>query len=197
MVIAGTQARAVERRADILAAACELLARGGTAAVTHRQVAEKAGVPNGSIRYYFATRDALLTACVEDIESRRDAEAQRALAEASADSARPGPEVTAQRMLRVITGRGLEDAELRGTLCWLVDTTRENAELATVLAEERIRLEGQARELLRLSGYTRVPAELVISLGEGVMFKLHVENRTGIARETVAAMADLLAERGG
>ena len=41
MVIAGTQARAVERRADILAAACELLARGGTAAVTHRQVAEK------------------------------------------------------------------------------------------------------------------------------------------------------------
>ena len=80
MVIAGTQARAVERRADILAAACELLARGGTAAVTHRQVAEKAGVPNGSIRYYFATRDALLTACVEDIESRRDAEAQRALA---------------------------------------------------------------------------------------------------------------------
>ena len=80
MVIAGTQARAVERRADILAAACELLAHGGTAAVTHRQVAERAGVPNGSIRYYFATRDALLTACVEDIESRRDAEARRVLA---------------------------------------------------------------------------------------------------------------------
>ena len=197
MVIAGTQARAVERRADILAAACELLAHGGTAAVTHRQVAERAGVPNGSIRYYFATRDALLTACVEDIESRRDAEARRVLAEAAADAARPDPEVTAQRMLRVITGRGLEDAELRGTLCWLVDTTRENAELATVLAEERIRLEGQARELLRLSGYTRVPAELVISLGEGVMFKLHVENRTGIARETVAAMAELLAYRRG
>ena len=197
MVIAGTQARAVERRADILAAACELLARGGTAAVTHRQVAEKAGVPNGSIRYYPAARGALLTACVEDIESRRDAEARRVLAEAAGDSARPGPEVTAQRMLRVITGRGLEDAGLRGTLCWLVDTTRENAELATVLAEERIRLEGQARELLRLSGYTRVPAELVISLGEGVMFKLHVENRTGIARETVAAMAELLAYRRG
>ena len=78
-----------------------------------------------------------------------------------------------------------------------MDTTRENAELATVLAEERIRLEGQARELLRLSGYTRVPAELVISLGEGVMFELHVENRTGIARETVAAMAELLAYRRG
>ena len=183
MVIAGTQARAVERRADILAAACELLARGGTAAVTHRQVAEKAGVPNGSIRYYFATRDALLTACVEDIESRRDAEAQRALAEASADPDRPSAEVTAQRMLRVITGKGLGDEELRGTLCWLVGTTRENPELA--------------RELLRLSGFTTIPAELVISLGEGVMFKLHVENRTGIARETVAAMAELLSYRRG
>lgn len=73
--------------------------------------------------------------------------------------------------------------------------TRENAQLATVLAEERVRLEGQARELLRLSGCTTVPAELVISLGEGVMFKLHVENRTGIARETVAAMAELLRYR--
>ncbi|MCT1916732.1 TetR/AcrR family transcriptional regulator [Kocuria rhizophila] len=195
VVIAGTQARAVERRADILEAACGLLASGGTAAVTHRQVAEKAGVPNGSIRYYFATRDALLRACVEDIEARRDAEAQRALAEASADPDRPSAEVTAQRMLRVITGKGLGDEELRGTLCWLVDTTRENAELATVLAEERVRLEAQARELLRLSGFTTIPAELVISLGEGVMFKLHVENRSGIARETVAAMAELLSYR--
>ncbi|WP_243635542.1 TetR/AcrR family transcriptional regulator [Kocuria tytonicola] len=192
----GTQARAVERRADILAAACELLARGGTAAVTHRQVAERAGVPHGSIRYYFATRDALLRACVEDIETRRDAEAQRVLREAAEDAARPDAELTAHRMLRVITGSALGDEDLRGTLCWLVDTTRENAELATVLAAERVRLEAQARELLRLSGRTTIPAELVISLGEGVMFKLHVENRTDIARQTVAAMAELMTLRG-
>ena len=196
MVIAGIQARAVERRADILAAACELLARGGTAAVTHRQVAERAGVPNGSIRYYFATRDALLRACVEDIETRRDAEAQRVLREAAEDGPRPDAELTAHRMLRVITGSALGDEDLRGTLCWLVDTTRENAELATVLAAERVRLEAQARELLRLSGCTTIPAELVISLGEGVMFKLHVENRTDIARQTVAAMAKLMTLRG-
>ena len=193
----GTQARAVERRADILAAACELLARGGTAAVTHRQVAGRAGVPNGSIRYYFATRDALLRACVEDIETRRDAEAQRVLREAAEDDTRPDAELTAHRMLRVITGSALGDEDLRGTLCWLVDTTRENAELATVLAAERVRLEAQARELLRISGCTTIPAELVISLGEGVMFKLHVENRTDIARRTVAAMAELMTHRGG
>ena len=192
----GTQARAVERRADILAAACELLARGGTAAVTHRQVAERAGVPNGSIRYYFATRDALLRACVEDIETRRDAEAQRVLREAAEDGTRPDAELTAHRMLRVITGSALGDEDLRGALCWLVDTTRENAELATVLAAERVRLEAQARELLRLSGRTTFPAELVISLGEGVMFKLHVENRTDIAHQTVAAMAELMTLRG-
>ena len=192
----GTQARAVERRAEILAAACELLARGGTAAVTHRQVAERAGVPNGSIRYYFATRDALLRACVEDIETRRDAEARRVLREAAEDCTRPDAELTAHRMLRVITGSALGDEDLRGTLCWLVDTTRENAELATVLAAERVRLEAQARELLRLSGRTTIPAELAISLGEGVMFKLHVENRTDIARQTVAAMAELMTLRG-
>ena len=197
MVITGTQTRAVERRADILAAACALLSRGGTAAVTHRQVAERAGVALGSIRYYFATRDALLKACVEDIEARRDAEARRALAEAAADRTAPDAELTARRLLRVITGSGLTDEELRGTLGWLVDTTRESTELATALAEERLRLEDQARELLRLSGHTAVPAELVICLGEGVMFKLHVENGTDMARQTVAAMADLLSYRRG
>ena len=197
MVITGTQTRAVERRADILAAACALLSRGGTAAVTHRQVAERAGVALGSIRYYFATRDALLKACVEDIEARRDAEARRALAEAAADRTAPDAELTARRLLRVITGSGLTDEELRGTLGWLVDTTRESTELATALAEERLRLEDQARELLRLSGHTAVPAELVICVGEGVMFKLHVENGTDIAHQTVAAMADLLSYRRG
>lgn len=54
------QARGEARRRDILVATLALVRRGGIAAVTSRAVAREAGVPLGSLSYYFAGRDDLL-----------------------------------------------------------------------------------------------------------------------------------------
>ncbi|WP_101789543.1 TetR/AcrR family transcriptional regulator [Nonomuraea indica] len=55
-----TQERGRRRRATLLDAAVELLTEGGFAAVTHRAVATRAGLPLAATTYYFTSRDQLL-----------------------------------------------------------------------------------------------------------------------------------------
>jgi DNA-binding transcriptional regulator YbjK len=53
------------RREQILEAALRVIGRSGRQAVTHRAVAEEAGVPLGSTTYYFDSRDDLLGQALE------------------------------------------------------------------------------------------------------------------------------------
>ena len=55
------------RREQILEAALRLIGRSGREAVTHRAVAEEAGVPLGSTTYYFDSRDDLLGQALEHV----------------------------------------------------------------------------------------------------------------------------------
>jgi DNA-binding transcriptional regulator YbjK len=54
------QTRGERRRESILRATLGIIGRHGTGAVTHRAVAEEAGVPLASTTYYFASKDELL-----------------------------------------------------------------------------------------------------------------------------------------
>jgi TetR/AcrR family transcriptional regulator, regulator of biofilm formation and stress response len=54
------KAEPLPRREVILDAALALIAERGTEQLTHRSVAEEAGVPLGSTTYYFASRDELV-----------------------------------------------------------------------------------------------------------------------------------------
>ncbi|MEM9621433.1 MAG: TetR family transcriptional regulator [Pseudomonadota bacterium] len=56
----GSQARGEERRGIILKTTLEMIAEGGVDSVTHRRVAERAGIPLGSTTYYFDSREHLL-----------------------------------------------------------------------------------------------------------------------------------------
>jgi DNA-binding transcriptional regulator YbjK len=55
------------RREQILEAALRVIGRSGRHAVTHRAVAEEAGVPLGSTTYYFDSRDDLLRQALEHV----------------------------------------------------------------------------------------------------------------------------------
>jgi DNA-binding transcriptional regulator YbjK len=61
------QERSEATRDRLLRATIELLASGGSRAVTHRAVAEAAGAAHGSPRYYFATRDELIRAALRKL----------------------------------------------------------------------------------------------------------------------------------
>jgi DNA-binding transcriptional regulator YbjK len=60
----------VGRREQILEAALRVIGRSGRQAVTHRAVAEEAGVPLGSTTYYFDSRDDLLRQALEHVAAR-------------------------------------------------------------------------------------------------------------------------------
>jgi DNA-binding transcriptional regulator YbjK len=66
------------RREQILDAALRVIGRSGREAVTHRAVAEEAGVPLGSTTYYFDSRDDLLGQALEHV-ARKEAERYGAL----------------------------------------------------------------------------------------------------------------------
>ena len=55
------------RREQILEATLRVIGRSGRQAVTHRAVAEEAGVPLGSTTYYFESRDDLLRQALEHV----------------------------------------------------------------------------------------------------------------------------------
>jgi DNA-binding transcriptional regulator YbjK len=55
------------RREQILEAALRVIGRDGRSAVTHRAVAQEAGVPLGSTTYYFDSRDDLLAQALEHV----------------------------------------------------------------------------------------------------------------------------------
>jgi DNA-binding transcriptional regulator YbjK len=61
------QERSEATRDRLLRATIELLASGGSRAVTHRAVAESAGAAHGSTRYYFANRDELIRAALRKL----------------------------------------------------------------------------------------------------------------------------------
>jgi DNA-binding transcriptional regulator YbjK len=58
------------RREQILDATLRVIGRDGREAVTHRAVAEEAGVPLGSTTYYFDSRDDLLGRALEHVAAQ-------------------------------------------------------------------------------------------------------------------------------
>lgn len=55
----------VSGRDALLSATITVVARGGLRSLTHRAVAEAAGVSHGLVRHYFGSRDALIAAALE------------------------------------------------------------------------------------------------------------------------------------
>jgi DNA-binding transcriptional regulator YbjK len=55
----------VDRRMLMLDASIRVIAGNGLRGLTHRAVQEEAGLPNGSVTYYFKTRDQLILAVID------------------------------------------------------------------------------------------------------------------------------------
>src|SRR4051794_40779813 len=77
--------RAEARHRALLDAALEIIGREGIDAVSHRKVAELAGVPLGSTTYYFTSRDDMLVQALEHFARGEIAALDRTLGSVSAE----------------------------------------------------------------------------------------------------------------
>ena len=84
----GRVARGQERRDEIARAVIDVVAEHGVRGLTHRKVAEAAGVPLGSTTYHFETLDDLIMAGLELAADRNLAMMRRA-----AERLEPGDDV--------------------------------------------------------------------------------------------------------
>jgi DNA-binding transcriptional regulator YbjK len=105
-----SQERSRLRRDELLTAAIELFAEGGSRAITHRAVASRAGLPPATTTYYFESIDELIR---EALGSHIDQWSRDLEALASVDvDADVGLDDASQFFARVFAARGPEVAAL-------------------------------------------------------------------------------------
>lgn len=176
------QSRAVERRAAILEAARELLHAEGMQAVSHRRVAEVAGVPSSSVGYYFSTREDLLVRCLEADEEVRAQATREAL-----EGAHPGlaPAEIGARVIRTIWGDTPEG--IVGRVGAALDGVRESPLLHERMRSSRPGMDEDLRTLLIACGYPAAHAPLVLHVANGSIVSSGVEGYADQAFDRAAA----------
>lgn len=181
MASRGEQARAIEKRAAILNAAIELLLSEGLRGVTHRQVAAAAGVPVGSIGYYYSTREKLVVTCLEKLFDER----RRAFTQAmEGDVDLKDPVQFAESVVDII-GCGCVDRS-RNVVYAFVESEREAGEIREYSQQVLDALREMIQKMMRKAGIEGLSASRVAQIAIGTaVTELHRD-------APVAAVADLL-----
>jgi DNA-binding transcriptional regulator YbjK len=178
------QARGEERRELILRAALAVIGRRGIGAVTHRSVAEEAGVPLGSLTYWFASKDDLLREALLRFVAEEAARLERVGAMLTDDLT---PEEIAERFADVLAAG--EDEEQLAQFELYVEAAR-NPALREAAAECFRAYERVTALALRAAGVADAEetAAVFVSLADGLGLR---RQASGEAPELTAAAVTL------
>ncbi len=168
----GARPRGAARREALLDAVLRIVAEVGVDAVTHRRVAEVAGLPLASTTYWFESKEHLLTAALERAADR-DIERLRALL-------RDAPEPAADPLHLVVEAiLDPTDDSIHASRGWLLATFALLLEAARrpALREVRDRWTDAYLELLPPllaaagSSNPRSDAQLLLAAGDGLLLE--------------------------
>ncbi|WP_435738459.1 TetR family transcriptional regulator [Cellulosimicrobium sp. PMB13] len=147
------QDRSTQRQRAMVDAAARLLIEHGLGAVTHRQVARAAGLPQGSASYYFPTSASLVAAAVEAAEDLRATAAQEH-ADGLPRRARSSA-ATARELIATLYAPHVDDTVVDARLDPMITAMRDPA-LRPIMRASRPRLLAALRTVLDASGYDDV-----------------------------------------
>ncbi len=191
----GSRPRGAARRDALLDAVLRVVAQAGVDAVTHRRVADTAGLPLASTTYWFQSKEHLLTAALERA-AERDIERLRALlAEAEATDATADPlGLTVRAILDPI-----EDSA-QASRGWLLATYALVLEAARrpVLREVTMRWTDAYLDalppLLAAAGsrHPRSDAELLLAAADGLLVDQLASGDTSDLTAPLRRLADAL-----
>ncbi|WP_369045447.1 TetR/AcrR family transcriptional regulator [Sinomonas sp. P10A9] len=195
----GKQERSRERRRRMADAAARLLISDGPAAITHRAVAEAAGLAPGSGNYYFPTKQVLYAAAVEGAEDLRLRAAQARAAELDAQP-RTLEEI-ARELMDVFFAPGLAADVVVLRLLPMLDAGRDAGLQRIMQAHRPLLAEAVNAALERMTGRRLADrdVELVMQvIAAGLLHADGTEADAGLAAATatVARVLELLGLRG-
>ena len=173
----------------------------GFAAVSHRSVAQRAGLPLAATTYYFASLEDLLAGAVSDL-TRSWLDAARGVVDGLPERL-DGPSAVARAVLRVVAfvpGGGPEDEP--GALLSLYDRYVESARhegLRPLIAAYDDGIDDLLVDVLRRAGSaaSRDAARLVLAVADGALLRALAEGRPpGSAVAAVEQVVGLLGPAG-
>ena len=179
-------------------AAAKLLIHEGPDAITHRRVAEAAGVPRGSANYFFPTRAELFATAVRSAEQVRLAGAGHV-----ADTIVPRwrtPDEAAKLLIAAWYAPGAGPDVVRARLDPMIDALHE-PELAAVMAESRPRLLGVLGRVLERCGFRAdADVDLIALVLDGALvyeYRIDPDEALAAAHGIVGRLLALLPRDGG
>jgi DNA-binding transcriptional regulator YbjK len=186
---AATQSRSRRRRAHLVDVAASILDEEGPAAVRHRRVAELAGVPLGSVTYYFATLEELLGEATEHL---LDEQLARTAASVAALQPQARPEVEVAQLVVAVLAEDRDDARMLAQYELLLGAARHPA-IQAALASRRGEFATWVETVLERTGWSNAfVADHLMSLIDGAILGALGEGDAGVRGRATAAVADVL-----
>lgn len=187
---ATVQDRSTQRQRAMVGAAARLLIEQGFGAVTHRQVARAAGLPQGSASYYFPTSASLVAAAVEAAEDLR-ANAAQEHADGLARRAR-STTATARELIETLYAPHVDDAVVEVRLDPMLTAMRDAA-LRPIMRASRPRLLAALRTVLDASGYDDVEdVDLLAHVVDAALVAAAAEDDGRVLDHATATVSRLL-----
>jgi DNA-binding transcriptional regulator YbjK len=200
-VVRRTSPRGTERRQHLTAAAGELVMEQGFGAVSHRAVAQRAGLPLAATTYYFASLEDLLAEAVGDLTDSWLA-AARGVVDALPEHL-DGPRAVAEAVLHVAAlvpggGTGTDPGALLSLYERYVESARHEG-LRPLIAAYDAGIDGLLVDVLRRAGAPAAPdaARLLLAVADGALLRALAEGRPPEAAvDAVEGVARLLSAHG-
>jgi DNA-binding transcriptional regulator YbjK len=185
--------RGAARREALLDAVLRVVAEDGVDAVTHRRVAEVAGLPLASTTYWFESKEHLLTAAL-DRAAERDIERLRGFLDEAPDPAGDPLRLVVRAILGPIEDSGQTSrAWLLATYALMLEAARRPALRDVTTRWTHAYLEALA-PLLAAAGSRdpRSDAELVVAAADGLLVEQLASDDTSDLAPRLRRLADAL-----
>jgi TetR/AcrR family transcriptional regulator, transcriptional repressor of bet genes len=181
-----------ERRADLIAACAQVLAREGAAGASVRAIALEAGVSPGLIGHHFGGVDALVAATYAQVEAQVASALEAAVAAAASN-----PRARLEAYVSASLLPPIADSELLSTWIAFWSLVRARPEIAALHDEQYGRFRAGLEQLLLENGVPapalRRTAIAVTALVDGLWLELCLSPQTFAAGEAAAIAREALA----